>query len=183
MKRFIAIFVLIALGTFNVSAEWANSHIVEQSPYESRTWESINNRYDVTFNWGSFKGYISPPGFSWRNPALNVIGLFSQEETWEQYKILHAYYFVYSQSQERWMLLQNEPTEVHALYYTQDTGYALVMMDYIEYGAPFNSNVNRNNGHVTAVSNYRRNDGSVFTVSYRSLFQVDSGTFVTRTVQ
>lgn len=154
-------------------AEWPNSHITP-SPYESPAWERVRSQYGGSIGWKTIKDFWSPVGFKRTDYATNVIGLFSTEVEWKEYRIVYAYYFIFSSSQDRWMLLQNDPVELHQLLTIKESGHQVAMVDYKQYGAPFNCNISPNKGGgITAVTNYRRDNGSVFTVVYQTVIELD----------
>lgn len=183
MKKIVIIgAVLIAFVAAVAFSEWPNSHITP-NPYESRAWEQVNDQYSRTFSWNTFNNYWSPVGFDYTNYAKQTIGLFAHAAEYQEYAILYAYYFTFSDSRDRWMLHQREPVEAHRLLWTKSDNYGVVMEDHKRYGSPFASRANENNGSYTVVSNYRRSDGSTFTVVYQSVFEVNGAHFVRRMPQ
>ena len=173
----IGIWVFFLITLADVTAQW---QYTTPSPWESEAWKNVRSKYDAASGWDDLQIYWAPPGYSTHsgNYPENTVGIFVHKQEFRNIRKAYVYYFSYSSTMDQWRLVQNKPTEIHLLAYTNDNNYGTTMEDYNRYGAPFNSRKNNNNGFLTIVSNYRRSNGSVKTITYQSVLEIDGHHFV-----
>lgn len=177
MKKIPIIFVLVFITLANIAAQW---EYTTPSPWDSGACKSVRSKYDAASGWDDLHIFWAPPGYSTSSGAYpeNTIGIFVNRQEFKDIRKAYAYYFSYSSTISKWRLVQNRPTEIHLLAYTNDNNYGTTMEDYNSYGAPFNSRKNNSDGLLTIVSNYRRSNGSVKTITYQSVLEIDGHHFV-----